>query len=186
MTSKFRSFLLWLLPAIVVAIAVARVSVWVQPHFAPLLLFPLLLGAALGALLCGLLQVARLSDARLAVAGTVLVAILAAGAEHGFFYMDYRVAHARKARGAGIAAEDLSPADFPAYMRAQAATDRLQVPLWIANAAVIVAAAAGVVIWYLRSRHVVESLRSKTRPGEDSHSRLGETRPRDANGSGPS
>ena len=73
-----RAFLTWLVPAGVVALAVARVSVWVQPHFAPVVLYPLLVGAALGALLCGLLQVARLGGARLAVMGTVLVALAAA------------------------------------------------------------------------------------------------------------
>jgi hypothetical protein len=152
-----RAFLTWLVPAGVVALAVARVSVWVQPHFAPVVLFPLLVGAALGALLCGLLQVARLSDARLAVVGTVLVALAAGAAEHGFFYLDYRVAHAKKARGAGIAEEDLTPADFPAYMRAQAAADRRQVALWIGNAAAMVVAATGVVIWYVKTSNVAQS-----------------------------
>jgi hypothetical protein len=189
-----RAFLTWLVPAGVVALAVARVSVWVQPHFAPVVLFPLLVGAALGAILCGLLQVARMGDARLAVAGTVLVALLAAAAEHAFFYLDYRVAHARKARGAGIAEEDLSPAEFPEYMRAQAATTRMQVPLWIGNAAAMVVAATGVVIWYVRFHQVGESLssslrlraegRSKTRLGEDSSAAadVPQTRPRDPNG----
>jgi hypothetical protein len=169
---EMRAFLLWLVPAVAVGLAVARVSVWVQPHFAPVVLFPLLIGAALGALVCGLLHLARLSDRRLAVIGTVLLAVLAAAAEHAFFYLDYRVAHARKALAAGISEDELSPADFTAYMRAQAASDRLQIPLWIGNAAAMVVAAAGVVIWYMTSRRVGEPLR-------DSHSRLGETRPPD-------
>jgi hypothetical protein len=174
-----RAFLLWLVPAVVVALAVARVSVWVQPHFAPVVLYPLLIGAALGALVCGLLHLARLSDRWLAVIGTVLLAVLAAAAEHAFFYMDYRIAHARKALAAGISEDELSPADFKTYMSAQAASDRLQIPLWIGNAAAMVVAAAGVVIWYTKSHHVGESLGSKFRRGEDSHSHLGETRPPD-------
>lgn len=163
MTATLRTFLIWLVPAIVVAVAVARVSVWIQPHFSPLVLFPVLVGAALGAILCGLLQVAQLNHAWLAVAGTVLVAFIAAMAEHGFFYLDYQSAHIRKALQAGLPLEELSEATFVEYMRAQAAADRMQIPLWLGNAALMALAATGMVIWYSKFGSV--SVRS---PSEES------------------
>jgi hypothetical protein len=155
MTSKLRAFLIWLLPAAVVAIAVARVSVWVQPHFSPLGLFPLLIGAALGAILCGLVQIANLRDLRLMLAGTVLVALLAAAAEHVFFYLDRRGEHLRKALEAGIPEEVISQPTFPEYMRRQAELDDMKVPLWIGNAVLMVCAAGGMVIWYVKSHGAV-------------------------------
>ena len=173
-----RASLAWFIPALVVALAIARVSVWVQPHFAPVVLFPLLIGAALGALLCGLLQLARLRDWRLAVIGTILVAILAAAAEHVFFYLDRHSEQLRQALEAGIPAETFSRATFFEYMRGEAEQDDRKVLLWIVNATAMVVAAAAVVIWYARSCHVDESLR-------DSRSRLGEARPRDPNGTNP-
>ena len=152
MTSTLRAFLIWLVPAAVVAVAVARVSVWIQPHFSPLGLFPLLIGAALGALLCGLVQIASLRDLRLVLFGTVLVALLAAAAEHVFFYWDRRSEHLRKALEAGIPEEVISRPTFPEYMRRQADLDDMKIPLWIGNAVLMVAAASGMVVWYVKSR----------------------------------
>jgi hypothetical protein len=101
--------------------------VWVQPHFAPLVLFPLLVGAALGALLCGLLQLARLSDARLAVMGTILVAVLAAAAEHMFFYLDRHHDQLRQALEAGIPEEVVSMATFSEYLRGEIDLDNSRI-----------------------------------------------------------
>ena len=174
-----RAFLIWFIPAIVVAVAVARVSVWIQPHFSPLVLFPLLIGAALGALLCGLIQIANLRDLRLVMTGTVLVMLLAAAAEHAFFYLDRRSEHLRKALEAGIPEEVLSRPTFPEYIRQQAELDDMKVLLWIGNAVLMVAAAGGMVIWYAKSHHVGESLR-------DSHSRLEGDAASDTNGTNAS
>jgi 4-amino-4-deoxy-L-arabinose transferase-like glycosyltransferase len=176
MSSTLRTFLIWLVPAIVVAVAVARVSVWIQPHFAPLGLFPLLIGAALGALLCGLIQIANLRSLRLSVVGAVIVVLLAAAAEHAFFYLDRRSEHLRKASEAGIPDDVLSTATFPEYLRRQAELDDMKVPLWFGNAVLMVGAAGGMVIWYVKSRHVGESLRDSSAAADVS----GETRPRDA------
>ncbi len=173
--AKLRTIVLWLLPAAVVAVAVARVSVWIQPHFSPLVLFPLLIGVALGALLCGLIQIANLHELRLAVAGTVLVVVLAAAAEHLFFYLDRHSEHLRKAQQAGIPVAVLSRPTFPEYLRQQAELDDMKVPLWIANVVLMGGAAVGMVLWYLKSRHVGESLRdSQPRPPR-------RTQPPDAN-----
>jgi hypothetical protein len=152
MSSTIRAFLIWLVPAIVVAIAVARVSVWIQPHYSPLVLFPLLIGAALGALLCGLVQIANVRDLRLVLAGTVVVVLLAVVAEHTFFFLDRRSEHLRKALEAGIPEEVITTATFTEYMRQQAELDSMKVPLWIGNAVLMVGAAGGMVIWYVRFR----------------------------------
>jgi hypothetical protein len=124
----------------------------VQPHFSPLVLFPLLIGAALGALLCGLIQIANLRDLRLVLAGTVFVTLLAAASEHVFFYLDRRGEHLRKALEAGIPEEVISRPAFPEYMRGQAELDDMKVPLWIGNAVLMVVAAGGMVIWYMKSQ----------------------------------
>jgi hypothetical protein len=163
MAQKLRSFLLWLVPTVVVAVAVARVSVWVQPHFAPAVLFPLLVGAALGALACGLLQLSSLTDWRLAVPATAFLGLVTAAAEHGFFYLDF-VAHdsavrSRKILEAGVSDEGFSSVSFGEYMRWQGVFESTQVLIWIGSAVLIVIAACGMVIWYVRFYHV-------TRPRE--------------------
>jgi hypothetical protein len=162
---------LWLVPATVVGLAVARVSVWVQPHFAPVVLFPLLIGAALGAILCGIMQLARLRDLRLAVLGTIFVAVLAAAAEHVFFYLDRHGAQLSQALEAGIAEDAVARASFTEYMRGAAHQDKRVVLLWLGNAIAIVVAATAVVLWYGKARH-----------GESS---MGARRPPDPNGTDP-
>ena len=162
--AKLRSLILWLLPAVVVAVAVARVSVWIQPHFSPLVLFPLLIGAALGALLCGLAQIANLRDLRLALAGTALVVVVAAAAEHAFFYLDRRSEHLRKALEAGIPVEVLSRPTFAQYMRQQAEFDDKNLPLWIVNAVLMAGAAGGMVLWNVKSGHAGESAAEDAQP----------------------
>jgi hypothetical protein len=167
MTRKLRSFLLWLVPAVVVAVAVARVSVWVQPHFAPVVLFPLLVGASLGALACGLLQLANLNDWRLAVPATALLGLVTAAAEHGLFYLDFvardSVERSKQILEAGVPDEGLSNISFVEYMRWQGALDPTQISIWIASAVLIVIAACGMVIWYLKAQSATQS--PAPRPG---------------------
>jgi hypothetical protein len=156
MRPNLRAFLVWLGPAMVVGIAVARVSVWVQPHFSPMIVFPILIGAALGAILLGLVQLARLNDIRFAVAGTIFVALICAAAEHGFFYLDFlareSLSRQKKMFEAGLSDEEISPVTFAQYMRWQGAADRQQELVWIGNAALMAAAAVGVVVWYMKTR----------------------------------
>jgi hypothetical protein len=167
---RTRAFLLWITPAIVVALAVARVSVWVQSHFAPVVLFPLLAGAILGALLCGLLEVARFDHLPLAAIGTLLIALLASAAEHGFFYLDYRTALTKKTLEAGLPVEELPQATFGEYMRAQAALDRTRTPMWAAYAALMATAAVGMVVWYLRLHAATDRLDRQSNPLNHSES----------------
>jgi hypothetical protein len=154
MQTNTRAFLLWFGPALVVGIAVARVSVWVQPHFSPVILYPLLIGAALGAILCGLAQLAQLRNAGSAVAGALFVVLVAAAAEHAFFYLDFvareSLERSRKMLEAGVPDEGLSSVGFVDYMLWQGSLDRKQVLLWIGNAALMAVAAGGMVGWYVR------------------------------------
>jgi len=154
MSSQSSTFLLWLAPSFVSAMFAARLSVWLQPHFSPIVLFPLLTGAALGLVLCAWLYLVRLSHRRLAVVGTVLVAMTAALAEHGFFYFDYRGAfeatRSRNEPKIAIVAGDLQPVSFIEYMRAHATRAR-DLVLWVGNSLLTVIAATGVVVWWLKS-----------------------------------
>jgi len=158
------------MPAIVVALAVARVSVWVQSHFAPVVLFPLLAGALLGALLCGLLEVARFDHLPLAGIGTLFIALLASAAEHGFFYLDYRTALIQKALEAGLPVEELPQATFVEYMRATATADPMQIYMWTGHAALMATAAVAMVVWYLRSHAAMDRLNRPSNPPNHSES----------------
>ena len=104
----------------------------------------------------------NLHDWRLAVPATGLLGLVTAAAEHGFFYLDFvakdSIERSRKILEAGVADEGLSGISFVEYMRWQGALDHTQVLIWIASAALIVIAACGMVIWYVKTQHVGESL----------------------------
>src|SRR5262245_5329293 len=127
MTTRTSAFLLWLVPALVAAVAIARVSVWVQPTLSPIVIYPLAIGAALGIAMCGLLHLAGLSDIRLAATGAAVVALVAALAEHGFFYLDYRRAfeatRSKNEQQIGLAAGEVRPAGVVEYMRSHAGAE---------------------------------------------------------------
>jgi hypothetical protein len=152
MPANLRPFVVWLCVASIVAVSVARGSVWVQPHFAPMVLFPLLIGATLGVILSGLVQLTNLHDIRWAIAGTIIIGLVAAMAEHGFYFLDRRTEYIVKALEAGVPEEVLTPMTFSQYMQQQAAADGTQVPLWIVNPILMVAAAVGMVTWYTKTR----------------------------------
>ncbi len=158
LTSRFRSFCSWFLPAVVVGVAVARVSVWIQPQFSPLVLFPLIIGVCLGILLCGLMQLVNFRDPRLALVGTLAIALLSAGCEHAFYYWDYRREQPRKLLEAGVPEEAITTPGLSEYLQKEAELDRTKVPLWIGNAALMALAACGAVMWYMKSRSTVDRL----------------------------
>jgi hypothetical protein len=151
-TARGHPFLIWLLLAAVIALAVARVSVWIQPHFAPLGLYPLLIGAGLGALLCGLTQITGVTNLRRAVAGTLAAVLIASAAEHAFFYLDRTSEYWRRALAAGVPPEVITPKSFVEYMRDETVRSRWQVPLWAGNAVLMAIAAGSVVIWASKVR----------------------------------
>ena len=148
------TFFLWLVPSLGVAVFLARVSVWLQPRFSPVVVFPLLTGAALGIALGGLLYLVHLRDPRLGVVATPFVALILALAEHAFFYLDYRSDFAatlsRNERKLVLVADEVQPLPLVEYMRAHAADSR-DVLLWIGNCLLTIIAATGVVAWWAKA-----------------------------------
>jgi hypothetical protein len=64
-------------------------AVEAQVYFAPLLLFPVLVGVGLGAMLVGLMRVTEIGDRPVLLAGTVLAVVVAVAGQH---YLSYRQA----------------------------------------------------------------------------------------------
>lgn len=150
------SFLLWFLPAALVSVGIARVSVWIQPLFSPLVIYPLLVGAAIGAASAGLMYLTHIRNYWSAILGAAILGIIAGAAEHAFYYLDYRAGFelarsSQQALGA-LAAEQLEPASFAYYMRRQAESGSRQVFLWAAHVLFMATGAAAFVAWHLRSR----------------------------------
>jgi hypothetical protein len=129
-----RDLLLWLPGSLMLGALTAWVAVDAQLYFAPLLLFPLLMGVLLGVLLVLLMRMAQIGHRPTIVVGTLLAAALAAGGMH---YLTY-LSHCRE-----IAAESANidkarlflpkdaarripspPSNFFEYMQLQAAQER--------------------------------------------------------------
>lgn len=141
---KFAS---WFLPTAVAAIAMARISVWLQQvGLAPILVVPLLVGAAVG-LLASMLagQSGESSRVRLAV-GLVVSALLMAAASHGFFYLDYcrqfeaNVLNEPKVQLWALQDPDFQPRPHTLW-KFLGASALENWPLWIADAAAMIAGA---------------------------------------------
>ena len=88
---RFRtlSCVLFFALAVGAAAIMAAVAVAIQPYFAPLLLFPILVGAALGAALLGGMRLANAAHRSSALAVTALAVLVMFSAQH---YFSYRVA----------------------------------------------------------------------------------------------
>jgi hypothetical protein len=147
--------IIWLAISILLAAALARVAVWLQlAGFSTVVLFPLIVGAVLGAVVgfAGS-QVGEVSR-RIVVVGAILAGAICAAAEHGYFYLDYRRGFESKLQSdpkAQLAAtmnpEKFEPASFSKYMAAQTEDNW---PLWIADAIAMIGA-AGVAAWFMCS-----------------------------------
>ncbi|MEN6450910.1 MAG: hypothetical protein ABFC96_10495 [Thermoguttaceae bacterium] len=122
---------LWL--AVVVAPAVgliwARVGQVVQPHFAPLILFPILLGVLTGVTLIGVVRLTRMGHRPTILVSAVLAAAVAAAGQHycGYVSRYYWQAPPVIASGTGDDLKALSQQllrqtapSFGQYLRAQA------------------------------------------------------------------
>jgi hypothetical protein len=143
---------LWLVASAAVSVAGARISVWIQSHFAPVVLYPVLFGGIIGAALAGLAYAAGLRRLTGLIVAVVLLAIAAALLEHAFFYADYRasfeLARQRGEERIGLPLPDVEAETFGGYLRSHAEKSGYDIALWLANP-LITATAAGVVFWYL-------------------------------------
>jgi len=82
----------WLPACLVMGMPVAFVSHVVQPHFAPFVVFPLLIGVGLGAMTAGLMRLAQVGHRPTLLLGVLLGASVAVAGQH---YLDYRKAYDR-------------------------------------------------------------------------------------------
>ncbi len=164
---SWRGFAWTILAAPVTGLALAWVATVVRGYFAPLILFPVLMGILCGMAVVGLARVAQIGNRTTIVLATVLTAALTGGAEHYFTYLSAYSGQHPAVSASPAAAQDLSALvreaapSFGRYMEAQAARGR---PLlfdyvaqgwlawlsWAVDALLVVAAALAVVMPALR------------------------------------
>jgi len=164
----WQSFGFWFPPALGHALVVAWASLLVEPYFALWLVFPALVGAALGAGLAWLARFCRLADLKLLVAGTLTAGMLCVAMQHWFAYRQvleqFRQREAALLAKAPLAgalalAGEQPPANVWQFLREDAAAGRVLVGGWRAQGVacwlswgldamlVLVAALAMVFLW---------------------------------------
>jgi hypothetical protein len=141
----------WSAVAALLAVAMARVAVWLQSAgFSTVMVFPVVIGAVLGGIVSFMASQLGESRRMLVVVGSLMAAAVCASAEHGFFYLDYRSHFAAKLQSdptmqlaVTMNPERFRPAPFSKFMSAAAAENW---PLWIVDAFAMIAA-AGATAW---------------------------------------
>jgi hypothetical protein len=131
------------------AIAWLAAMLHVSGH-APLGIISLGVGAALGAALTAIAASQRLAGKRKFILTTIIFAVLTILAQHAWLYVEFRRQwHEARANSAQIAMfrpeSPWSPAEYLSHELTPASA-----ALWALDAALIVAAALGVVIWWQR------------------------------------
>jgi hypothetical protein len=127
-----RQLLVCCLAAALIGIAAGRVAAWAEHIRAPLLVFPLMVGCAVGLSLLALARLADIVHRPTLVAGAALAALAAVAGQHYFPYRDYLhdraafLAEKRQSGMAGVFLEGLpeTAPSFAAYMRGQADVGR--------------------------------------------------------------
>ncbi|MGO9111396.1 MAG: hypothetical protein ACLP9L_19390 [Thermoguttaceae bacterium] len=84
--------LLWMLAAPILGALVARLAVWAQAFWAPLLIFPLLVGCGLGLLLAGLMRLGGVGHRATIWSGAILAAAVAVAGQHYISFLDFESA----------------------------------------------------------------------------------------------
>jgi len=112
----------------------ARAAVDAQLYFAPLVIFPLLVGVGLGGLLIGLMRIGQVGHRLTIILGTILAVLIATAGQHYFCYLSARESELKqpplleKARQAfpELVGEHLQtpPTGFLEYVRRQAVRGR--------------------------------------------------------------
>ncbi|MDZ4818633.1 MAG: hypothetical protein SGJ20_06635 [Planctomycetota bacterium] len=144
-------FLLWFLPGILAALAIARVSVSIQDRFAPLIVLPICVGAAVACVSYGLMHLAGFRSFWPAVIGTMLLGLIAAAGEHAFFYFDFRAEYLRQIENKPqLAATGFCPPSIKEYFVRQSQVDSKTLWLWTSHAILLVAAAGAMTGWLVR------------------------------------
>jgi hypothetical protein len=138
---RWKGFLLALLAAPIFGVIWARAAATAQGYFAPLVLFPLLLGALAGLTIVGFVRMAQIGHRPTILLAAALTAAVAGAGEHYFSYLSYLSVYSQPRPAPGtssMAGQDLSALvqkmapGFGEYLQAQARHGR---PLWAGHAA---------------------------------------------------
>jgi hypothetical protein len=124
--------LLVLLAAPILGAIFARGAVSVQAVWAPLLIFPLVVGSCLGLLLAGLIRLGQIGHRATFWSGAILTVAVAVAGQHYFSFLDWKAARiAVRTKGHSLAelmvVDEMRPEeaiDFAAYMQRQATIGR--------------------------------------------------------------
>jgi hypothetical protein len=144
---RWAAVCLWLAIVVGIAVALARISVWLQfAHFAAVGVFPVVLGAACGAAVTWIAKLMAIRGHRRIICAAAFAAIVVVAAEHLLFYLDYRSHFAAALQAnpkaqlvATLVADEFQPVSFYRFMAAEA-SDKW--PLWIADSLAMIAIAA--------------------------------------------
>jgi hypothetical protein len=130
----WRSFLLWLPACVALGVCIASAAVVAEEKFAPLIIFPLLVGVGLGAMAVGLMRLAQVGNRPTLLCGAVLAAAATVVGQHYLRYQAERKRVERQVeefRSTALARSHLleayqpsPPANLVAYLQAQARTGR--------------------------------------------------------------
>ena len=166
-------FGLWMLAGPVLGAAVAWVATVAQSHlhFAPLVIFPLLVGVSLGAMLVGLMRISQLGNRPTILLATVLAAGVTVAAQHYIPYWTHRQQVEEDARARRDARQTLPEearglipevsVSFVAFMRREATLGRALWPgyrvrgwavwlTWVVDGLLVFAAAMAMVVPAMR------------------------------------
>jgi ABC-type uncharacterized transport system permease subunit len=141
----------WYVCGFVVAAAISWVvTLFHSAGFAPFGLISVSAGLALGAVLCALATTLRVADRSHLIIGTLILAVVTALAQHAWLYRDFRrqwqEARASSAELAMFRPESpWSPAEYLAHELTPG-----RAAFWTLDAALVVAAAVSVVVWWHR------------------------------------
>jgi len=125
---------LWLAGAIPTSLAIAWLTVWIEPHFAPVIVFSLLVGLTLGMALVGWMRLCRLAHRICVLLGVLVAAGAIVWGQHYFAYrktldqVDDRLAVVLQAQLERGELQNLDlplpPQSLPGFLRQTAARGR--------------------------------------------------------------
>ena len=139
----WRSCALWLPACVILGVGVAWTAVVAQGYFAPFIIFPLLVGVGLGALIVGLMRFGQVGNRFTVLLGTLLAMAVTIVGQH---YISYLMAYRwpwQEVTTRQHPGQDLSGLanvwipSFPEFMRGQAARGRPPLTDYVGPAAVV-------------------------------------------------
>lgn len=158
---------LWFGSCFLVAAVIARIALIAQSYFAPIIIFPLLVGIALATLLVGLMRIEQVGHRPTVLVGLVAAVVVVVVGQHYFAYRAAGVAYKANAEKVAMIQQafpgeiSAAPLGLRHYMQQQAVAGR---PLlgewtvhgatvwltWVADALLILVASIGLMIPAMR------------------------------------